>query len=526
MYEERRNKVSIRNAILVVLLLTLFIFILVWLFPTKNYLNNRTSQETYANYLASLENAAKDYFTADRMPSKVGDSVKLTLGEMLEQKLVLNIEGNAKCDLNESYVEMTRMDNEYQLKVVLNCEDFKESKVASVECTNCTVAPTTPSTKPQPQAATKYTVTFDSNGGSAVSAQTITKGQKATKPADPTRSGYTFAGWTLDGKAYDFNTAVNSDIKLVAKWNKIEETNNNNNNSSNESSNDEVKYLYEYRAVSVRPEYLDWSEWTLKRDESLTPIDTTKYVNTQEIEYGTIYTGFGSSKTGKTKTIMVDVQESYIADIQDPVADYSERTISLTPNSSSTTVYGDWEYVGQEKSRTVLRHVNTATKEYRLSDIIDEVPCGDDCLYDTYYETYYVYDVYEKKATTTTTYSCPSGTDYEVGSGANLKCYQTIKSGSKTPSCNAYGSDYETVGNQCIKYGYTTVKKEKEVPVDVYYAEYYYRTRENVGKEKEFWTYAETDHDKTALGYGYKLTGKICKFVGSVKESCEDVKAE
>ena len=65
---------------------------------------------------------------------------------------------------------------------------------------------------------TYYTVTFDSNGGSAVTAQTIEAGQKATKPADPTKSGYDFKGWTLNGSAYDFNTAVNGNITLVATW--------------------------------------------------------------------------------------------------------------------------------------------------------------------------------------------------------------------------------------------------------------------------------------------------------------------
>ncbi len=63
-----------------------------------------------------------------------------------------------------------------------------------------------------------YTVTFDSAGGSAVTAQNIEAGQKATKPADPTKAGYDFKGWTLNGSAYDFNTAVNGDITLVATW--------------------------------------------------------------------------------------------------------------------------------------------------------------------------------------------------------------------------------------------------------------------------------------------------------------------
>lgn len=67
-------------------------------------------------------------------------------------------------------------------------------------------------------AARSYTVTFDTAGGSSVSAQTVSEGQKATKPADPTKAGYTFKGWTQNGASYDFNTAVSGDLTLVATW--------------------------------------------------------------------------------------------------------------------------------------------------------------------------------------------------------------------------------------------------------------------------------------------------------------------
>ena len=69
--------------------------------------------------------------------------------------------------------------------------------------------------------AKKYTVTFDVDGGTAVASQTITEGNKATKPTNPTKSGYTFTGWTLNGKAYDFTAIVNSNITLVATWKEI-----------------------------------------------------------------------------------------------------------------------------------------------------------------------------------------------------------------------------------------------------------------------------------------------------------------
>ena len=68
----------------------------------------------------------------------------------------------------------------------------------------------------------KYTVTFNSNGGSAISKQIIEKDKKVVKPTNPTRTGYKFVGWYLNNKAYDFNTKVTSNIILIAKWEKVE----------------------------------------------------------------------------------------------------------------------------------------------------------------------------------------------------------------------------------------------------------------------------------------------------------------
>lgn len=69
---------------------------------------------------------------------------------------------------------------------------------------------------------TYYTVTFDANGhGTAPAAQSVEDGKTATKPANPTASGWTFKGWYKEAactNAYDFSTAVTGDITLYAKW--------------------------------------------------------------------------------------------------------------------------------------------------------------------------------------------------------------------------------------------------------------------------------------------------------------------
>ena len=66
-----------------------------------------------------------------------------------------------------------------------------------------------------------HTVTFNTGEGSAVDSQVVADGAKATRPADPTRDGFVFAGWYADAdlkSPYDFSTSVSEDLTLYAKW--------------------------------------------------------------------------------------------------------------------------------------------------------------------------------------------------------------------------------------------------------------------------------------------------------------------
>ena len=91
----------------------------------------------------------------------------------------------------------------------------KKTTTKKNDTTNTT---TTKKTTTNTTEAKKYTVKFDSNGGSKVSSKEVTSGSKVSKPSNPTRTGYKFGGWTLNNKAYDFNSKVTSNITLVAKW--------------------------------------------------------------------------------------------------------------------------------------------------------------------------------------------------------------------------------------------------------------------------------------------------------------------
>ncbi|MGI6249514.1 MAG: InlB B-repeat-containing protein, partial [Acutalibacteraceae bacterium] len=90
-------------------------------------------------------------------------------------------------------------------------------------------SPTVPATMPGANSTytaqwtiNQYTITFNSNGGSAVGSITQNYGTSVAKPADPTRTGYTFAGWYSDS---GLTTAVSwpytmgaSNVTFYAKW--------------------------------------------------------------------------------------------------------------------------------------------------------------------------------------------------------------------------------------------------------------------------------------------------------------------
>lgn len=65
-------------------------------------------------------------------------------------------------------------------------------------------------------------VSFHTDGGSSVEPQEITSGEKAVRPADPTKAGYKFMGWYADsactGDPFDFASVITKDTILYAKW--------------------------------------------------------------------------------------------------------------------------------------------------------------------------------------------------------------------------------------------------------------------------------------------------------------------
>lgn len=63
-----------------------------------------------------------------------------------------------------------------------------------------------------------FVVSFDSMGGTVVNSVKVKENDKISKPSNPVREGFLFAGWYLNDELFDFNTEITESIVLEAKW--------------------------------------------------------------------------------------------------------------------------------------------------------------------------------------------------------------------------------------------------------------------------------------------------------------------
>ena len=134
----------------------------------------------------------------------------------------------------DNSVDKMIVDGEDQSQWMFDCEDGchlstrevspKANPDAAATTTKKTDTPTT--TKKVEETTTKkveninvYWVQFNVNGGKEeITKQAVEEGKTATKPTNPTREGYKFKEWQLDGKTYDFSNKITKSITLKAVW--------------------------------------------------------------------------------------------------------------------------------------------------------------------------------------------------------------------------------------------------------------------------------------------------------------------
>ncbi|MBE6147758.1 MAG: hypothetical protein E7168_05470 [Firmicutes bacterium] len=145
MYTEENEKrgFPLRDFLLKLLLVIIFVLLLVWLLPKviipklpeSNQLSALTSQ-IFADNLDRMKDAAQSYYTNERLPQIIGEKDTMTLREMIAEKLVVPfVDKNGKaCDVDKSYVSIEKLEDEYLMKVFLSCSEEEDYILVHMGC--------------------------------------------------------------------------------------------------------------------------------------------------------------------------------------------------------------------------------------------------------------------------------------------------------------------------------------------------------------------------------------------------------
>lgn len=540
MYEENRTGFAFRDILLQIILVVIFVILLLWLFPTKGYVDKKLEnidgtnlqplyQELFNKHLETMKEAAQSYYTTARLPKKIGDKVSITLGEMLNKKLVSSFvdSNNKQCSLTDSYVEITKMDNEYMMKVNLNCSDKSDYIIVYMGCYNyCESA--------------------------------LCEKQETTQTTN---------------KTYQYEYALTSGVKY-GDWSKWSNWSTNKVTSSNTK---QIETKKEWEVIGTKKVL----SGTKTSYVSATAKTTSKtYSTTTSIVCPTGYKRYNSSSKTSKLCIADPISETaYVDSIKTEVKVCPDGRITTNDwcfaygtkqdvkPAAATTVYGDWVYVGRKTYAG--SKLTTDTEKYVYVSSKDDFACSTstNCskvtknTYDVYTKSvstnyscaaypgytlsgsncvksvsdvtsvYGTWTIQTKEtcangttpvngkcavssSTTSTSAKCPGNGSYDASTGW---CYTRGKETTTCPSgvngkivdgkcvveTTKYVCDKGTLSETECKITTNTYKTQNEYGYVTYYR---YRTRDYIaGTKKTAWS--SSQNDKSLLDKGYTLTG-------------------
>ena len=134
MYNENERSHFFRDLIVKILLVLLFVFLIMWLVPMPNL--NPLYDKVFTQNMNTMTDAAKGYFTTSRLPKEEGETKKLTLGDMINNKMLIEFtdSNGKKCDKTKSYVEVTKKGGEYVFKTNLSCSNQEDYVIEYYGC--------------------------------------------------------------------------------------------------------------------------------------------------------------------------------------------------------------------------------------------------------------------------------------------------------------------------------------------------------------------------------------------------------
>jgi hypothetical protein len=317
--EERRG-MTIKGLLVRLILIIIFIFLLIWLFPMPDLkpLNN----QIFSDNLDRMKDVAKSYYTVERLPKNVNDSKRMTLQEMIDNHLIMPLmDSNGKyCSTKSSYIEITKLEDEYVIKVYLSCSDKQDYIIEHFGCydicsNTCKLLETT-TTKEAEKArceigTTKYKTTYYSKRyTSATSARKTTYTTLTSKyTTDPIAKIYEYE--------YVKNICVQEFDKYVCPtgWDLVGE------NCIKDTARVVTEKAVETTTEVITPDTKPAKEKTVPVDENGNVIDD------------------GSATSGSGELVDAVCAPKYVTSTED--AKYNEETINATKKTTTSKVTAD-----------------------------------------------------------------------------------------------------------------------------------------------------------------------------------------
>lgn len=424
-----------RDFLLKLILIIIFVFLLVWLLPKfiSPKLVNTTTEESgeqvdissltsqiFSDNLEKMKDAAISYYTDERLPKEVGESDKMTLSDMIGKKLIVALidKNNKACDVEKSYVKITKLDEEYILKVNLKdsekedyilvhlgCYTYCDSYVCEKKETEVAIK----ASKPTSQVSISQS---SSNSNSTGSSSTNSSTDSSTSTSTPSDSDEDEPG----------------------------------NNPTNEPSDDpsptptqEAGYIYEYQKVTGA-EFSNWSSWSSwsKTSCSTTAINcndsSTRCLKKVQLYNRKEQIGTYQKKYSKTRSILKQASSysqkacskyNYVIINNTTYATTTTYTTINSITSTTTQSSGAWQYTGRKSYANPPR--DTATTHYKFVGA-DYSYCNDTCttLPNYYYDSYtYTGSLSSVSSTTTTPGSSSTSSSTSTTVSASCGSYVT-----------------------------------------------------------------------------------------------------
>jgi len=427
MYEENR-RFSWTNLFIRVIIVIIFVLFTVWLLSLSNAnLSNSLDVLTdniFSENIEKMKEVGKEYFTTERLPKKTGDIKTLTLSKMYDEKLILELKDkNGKaCSAKDSYVSVEKLENEYQMKVYLECGNESDYIVVIMGCYD-----------------------YCENDICEV------KEPEEIKNLEYQYSKTTGGKWSDWGK--------------WTEWSKTSVTEKNYRDV--ETKVVDEKYTYEkdvtktiYTQDATCPTVAGYKLVSNKNGKCTYEMTNSNYANPVcPTLSGYTFTGRNGFTCSYNKTTT-----SYAKPICPTVSGYTFTGINgLTCNySKTTTSKTDYELVYYSAGSGSYVPADNDTYDYVMTSSDYTYNCNGGCGF----KWYYTYNIYKKdyKSTTETTTrsaSCPSGYTKLENTCVD---YNTVTE-TKTASCP---SGYTKSGNTCVDYNTVTDSRNATCPTGEY----------------------------------------------------------